>query len=650
MMLHPVELYARQVVAGNIVAGPPVRGTCRRHLADLEAVATGKRPDWRFNVEAAQDVYDFFQEDLKLSEGQFEGTPFKLHLSQLFILGCLYGWQMLDEAGNWVRRFRRAYIEMGKGNGKSPMVGGMGLYGMLADDEPGAQIYSAGATRDQADILFQDAVKMAQQSETLWEDITPSGNAKILNLAAMNPPHNGSFFRPLSREKARTGSGPRPHMGLCDELHEHPDGGIIEMLERGFKFRRQPMLVMITNSGSDRKSVCWEEHQHAVAVALGEKEDDRLFSYVCALDETDQPLKDPSCWIKANPLLGVTITNEYLRGNVKQALDLPMKQNNILRLHFCVWTDAQTAWISRKLWEACEDPEISIEQFYGRKAWCGLDLSMTRDMTANAIIIEDGFKDVPDPQDETKMKRKGCYVLFVLAYTPKDTLELRAHRDKAPYEVWEREGHLIATPGPIIRLDYVAKDLIDISMNFDLQACAYDRYLVRTFSKELGDLGAAALDEICVEHPQGINRRQGSDLWMPGSIDSFEELLLEGRLRIGVNPVLRSAVASSTFWKSPAGLRRFDKSTAVARIDAAVASAMAVGIATLGEEQRISVYEIIGQRPDIAPKRPSGPQSVFDQIGKIDYAILDDPRHPQFDEMLQRYNRKADREDALEEM
>ena len=164
----------------------------------------------------------------------------------------------------------------------------------------------------------------------------------------------------MSRETKRSGSGPRPHFALIDEVHEHPDGGTIEILERGFKFRRQPLLVMMTNSGSDRKSICWDEHQHAIRVAagtmtpgpdhayVGEVIDDSTFSYVCALDNDDDALNDTSCWVKANPLLGTILQPEDIQKAVNQAKNMPGKRNGILRLHFCVWTDSDTAWIGRE--------------------------------------------------------------------------------------------------------------------------------------------------------------------------------------------------------------------------------------------------------------------------------------------------------------
>ena len=306
-----------------------------------------------FDVAAAAHAFGFFEEVLKLSEGQFEGQPFHLEPSQAFIIGSLFGWKRADGR----RRFRRAYIEQGKGNGKSPVAGGIGLFGMTAAGEAGAQIYAAAAKREQAGILFSDAVKMVRQSPALARRLEFSGGpGREFNIAHLG---SGSFFRPVSRDTGKTGSGPRPFFVLADEIHELPDRSIIEILERGFKFRREPLLFMITNSGSDRNSVAWEEHEHAVKVAagnidaltdptyLGEVLDDTSFSYVCALDDGDDPLNDPACWIKANPLLGVTITSEYLTEVVAQARSIPGQLNGILRLHFCVWTDAETAWMTR---------------------------------------------------------------------------------------------------------------------------------------------------------------------------------------------------------------------------------------------------------------------------------------------------------------
>lgn len=562
----PVTFYAQEVIAGRIIAGPHVRAACQRHMNDLN---DGKKRGLVWDLGLAKRAIGFFPDVLRLSEGQFDGQPFNLHISQQFIVGSLFGWLRSDGA----RRFRRAYIEQGKGNGKSPLAGGIGLYGMMADREAGAQVYAAAAKMDQARILFQDAVNMVRQSPALEARITPSGVNPVFNLADLA---TGSFFRPVGRDTGKTGSGLRPHFVMLDELHEHPNRDTLDMLERGFKFRRQPLIVMITNSGSDRNSVCWEEHEHAVKVAHEEEQDDSTFSYVCALDEGDEPLDDPSCWAKANPLLNVTLTETYLADVVAQAKSIPGKANNIRRLHFCQWTDAETAWINRDTWESCEDPDMTMSDFTGEELWVGLDLGATKDMTARAMVFRDGFDDEGRPK----------FALFAHGYTPADSLQARVREDRAPYDVWSEQGFVTATPGKVVRLDFVAQDLVDMAGEFVIAAVAYDRWLIRRFDECLDELGVTLP---LMEHPQGTNRRKESPLWMPESIDHFENLILEKRLRIQVNPALRSAVASSTFWTSPAGLRRFEKQRATARIDLAVAAAMAIGAAMTQEAEALDI-------------------------------------------------------------
>ncbi len=569
----PVTAYARAVVSGGIVAGPHVRDACSRHLNDLE---TGPARGLVWDAEAAERFFRFCRTVLRLSEGQFAGVPLELHASQKFICGSLFGWKW---AVTGKRRYRRAYIEQGKGNGKSPMVGAIGLYGMIADGEAGAQIYSAGATKDQAGILFRDAVKMCDQAPALGPSIIrrSGGPGREYNLAHLK---SGSFFRPVSKETKKTGSGPRPHFALCDEVHEHPDGGVIEILERGFKFREQPLLIMITNSGSDRKSICWAERKHAVSVAAGDTLDDTTFSYVCALDDGDDPMNDPSCWVKANPLLGVTITEDYLALQVKQAKDIPAKANGIKRLHFCQWTDAESAWISRETWESIEDETLDLGDFIGKRAWAGLDLSAKTDLTAKALIFEDGLAEDGKPK----------FAAFVHGYTPAETLQARSERDGAPYGQWVDAGFLTATPGKKTRLDFVARDILSDAEDFDFDFVAYDNFLIADFEGEVDELGG---ELPLVDHPQGWSKRKREladgteiELWMPGSIDTLETLILEGRLRVHVNPALRAAVSSATFDTSPADLRRFTKHKATARIDMAVALAMAVGAATARGEAR----------------------------------------------------------------
>lgn len=484
----------------------------------------------------------------------------------------------------------------------SPWSAGMGHYFLLADKEARAEVYAAAATKDQAFVLFRDAVAMADLSPALSKRLSKSGGNPVWNLADLA---SGSFFRPISSEMRKSGSGPRPSCALCDEVHEHPDGLMVEMLERGFKWRRQPLLIMTTNSGSDRNSMCWQEHQHAVRVAagtrtpdetftfVGEVIDDSTFAFVCALDPGDDPLKDPRCWIKANPLLGVTVKEDYLAGVVHQAQAIPGKLNGILRLHFCCWTDAETAWISRPTLEGClADFDPAVEHS-GKRVSVGADLSATQDMTALGFVVETGT--VEAKQKDGTLKALPTYDAWIEAWTPEDTLAARALQDKAPYDVWVKDGFLNATPGKVVRMDFVAARIGEASTEYDLADLAYDRYAFRkNFEPELDAMG---LTISLVEHPQGGKRRarptedeieeakrSGEEppqgLWMPGSLNELETLILEGRIRFRRNPVLISAIMSAAIERDPFDNRWFSKRKATNRIDALVALAMAIGVAT----------------------------------------------------------------------
>lgn len=566
----PVTTYAVRVVTGQVVAGPHVRNAAKRHLLDLER---GAERGLFFDVDEAQRVIGFFRDVLRLNGGQFEGMPFNLHEAQQFIIGSIFGWKRRTPDGA-VRRFRRAYLEMAKGQGKSPMMAGIGMWCLLADKEPRAEVYAAASKKDQAMVLFRDAVAMFEMSPALARRLTPSGANPVWNLSDLR---TGSFFRPISSDDGQ--SGPRPSCALLDEVHEHRNSMMLEMMERGFKFRRQPLMVMATNSGSDRKSICWQEHQHAVRVAAGTREpddqftfvgeviDDTTFSYVCALDKDDDPLEDPSCWVKANPLLGTTVTEDYLRLVVEQAKAIPGKLNNILRLHFCVWTDSDTAWMSRPALEACLD-DFDPTEFSGEKVWLGLDLSASQDITALAYVSHDGV-------DEKGRQR---YALWVDCWTPADTLAQRALRDQTPYDLWAADGWLETTPGRLIGMDFVAARISEATAIYDVQQLAYDAYgFKRNLEPELDRFGVTVP---MAEHPQGGKKRGATGLWMPGSKKLLEDLILERRIRIRHSPPIISAFMSATVEGDPFGNSWFSKRKATARIDALIASAMAIGAAS----------------------------------------------------------------------
>ncbi len=568
--VDPVTAWAQEVAAGEHVVGPYIRAAAARHLRDLEE---GAARGLVWDLDAALHAINFFPKMLRLNGGQFEGLPFNLHPSQAFRVGSLFGWKWAA-TGN--RRFRRFYDEEGKGNGKSPLIAGIGLYMLVADGEPRAEVYAAAAKKDQAQVMFRDAVAMRDQSPALYKRVTAQGENPVWQLTYRGRDGGKRIFKPISAEGGQ--SGPRPHCALCDEVHEHRSRDVIDMLERGFKFRENPLLVMATNSGTDRRSICWEEHQHAVNVATGVTDDDSTFAFVCSLDEGDDWENDPSCWIKANPLLGTILSEEFLAGEVKKAKQMPGKRNGIARLHFCQWTQSVTAAIKRETWISARgevDPEEMIDKGY--PCFGGLDLSQTRDFSALTLTW------VIDPTKDAE--RLASRTWF---WTPGDTLLDRAGRDQAPYDLWVDEGHIEAVPGDRLKYAWLADAIGRINARFAPEAIACDQYGLERLTENLTELGVSIPAET---HPQGYQKRildkdpnapEGEKeiyLWMPDSINKLEEALGDGRLQIAQNPLLDSMAASVTYAENRSGYRMFDKEKAHGRIDGMVSLAMSIGMA-----------------------------------------------------------------------
>lgn len=546
----PATAYARAVVGGDIVAGPHVRDACSRHLRDL---VQGQARGLTWDVAAVRDTIEFYREVLRLNGGQFEGKPFELHPSQAFIVGSLFGWKRSDG----FRRFRNAYIEQGKGNGKSPLVAGIGLKMLVADQEPRAEVYAFATKKDQAQILFRDAVAMVDQSPELDVVVKRSGGkGQEWNLADTA---TASFFRTISSDDAQ--SGPRPHCAIGDEIHEHKSGLMVEMMRAGFKFRRQPMLVMITNSGSDRNSVCWEKHTYAAEVCAGTREDDEFFGYVCGLDDGDDPLQDEACWIKANPLIDISVTREFLRGQVREALGMPSKESSVRRLHFCQWVESENPVISGPVWLAAGE-DYDDELLKGRECFGGLDLSSTTDLTSFVLVF-------PPTDADPKWRQKAWFWL------PADNLADKADRDKVPYAVWRAAGWLETTPGAAVNKLHVLSRIVACMERYRVNKIAYDRWRIEDFKALCADEG--------VELPL-VPFGQGYQSMSP-ALEEYERRLISGEHKHDRNPIMTWNIASAVAESDPAGNRKLTKARSTGRIDGFQAALMATGASTTREEK-----------------------------------------------------------------
>ncbi|MCQ4257465.1 terminase large subunit [Stutzerimonas stutzeri] len=588
-----VTAFSHAVLAGEIVAGPDVRNACKRHLRDRDA-AELRGLVW--DQEAAEKAIGFFEEVLCLNGGEYEGEPFVLAPWQAFVIGSLFGWYTVDG----YRRFRMAYIETGKGSGKSPLVGGIGLYGLVADGEQRAEVYAAATKRDQAMILFRDAVSMVNMSPALVRRLVQSGrDEKVWNLFY---PNTNSFFRPISSDDGQ--SGPRPHIGLLDELHEHKSATAVNMMRAGTKNRRRAMIVMITNSGSDKNSVCGQYHELGKRICAGIEDNDSLFAFICSLDDGDDPLTDESCWAKVNPSLDFVADPErqtegipgrkYLREQVAEARGLPAKEAVVRRLNFCQWTQADNPWIGWDVWSAAEE-RVPMRLLRDRPAVAGLDLSSTTDLTAFSLLF---YPTEADPH----------WRLLPYFWIPEYQLEDRERRDKVPYSVWIKDGHLETTPGKAISKLHVLRRLQTICDYFQVHQIAYDRWRIEDLRELMNEHGIT-LPELT---PFGQGFKD-----MGPAVDEFERRLLGTvpdeevidldpadyqlistetaeveTLRHDGNPVLTWNAGNAITVSDPAGNRKVDKQKAIGRIDGIVAAIMATGISGAGTlHSGTSIYE-----------------------------------------------------------
>lgn len=543
-----VHAYARDVAEGHITAGPHVRKAAERHLRDL--VEGGAR-GLRFDEKKAERALRFISL-LNLEED----TPFDLEPFQVFIVGSLFGWYSGEH-----RRFRRAYIEMGKGNGKTPLGAAIALYGMIAEGIPRAECYSAATTSPQAHIAFEDAKAIVRSTPEL------AGRVRSLE---HNLSFRHSFFRPFSSDGARR-SGPRPHIAIVDELHEHPDDGVIELLRAGTKRDLDALILAFTNSGASRNSVCWDDHQYSINVLDGVFDDDGWFAYVCALDEGDD-WRDELVWLKANPGLGTILPVEYLREQIREASGKPSKENLVKRLNCCIWTEQLERWLVMEAWDACGAP-IDREALAGRRCFAGLDLSSRTDFSAVTLLF-------PPEDDE-----EGEYIVLPFFFLPEQMIR-RTRRERRDIAKWAAAGLVELTPGNTIDHGRIRDVILDLSTHYQIEEIAHDPWNSTQLATQLAESGATMVEV----------RQSAAHMSEPSK--ELEALTLSQRLRHGGHELLRWMASNVAVREDLNGNIRPDRDRSGDKIDGIVTTIMALGRAIVHRdvEPEESVYERRGVR------------------------------------------------------
>ena len=494
------------------------------------------KTDYWYDEAAAQKAVDFFRLAGHHVKGEWAGQPIiLLPWQENDIVRPLFGWKRPDGT----RRYRTCYVEIPRKNGKSTIAAVIGLYLLLADDEPGAEVYSAAADRSQAAIVFDLAKSMVAMSPLL------SRRLEVYQRSLVAPATRSSY-KVLSAD-VESKFGYNAHGIIFDELHTQPNRKLWDALTTATGARRQPLTFVMTTAGYDRHSICWEQHDYAEKVKAGIIQDDSYLPVVYAASEDDD-WTDHKVWAKANPSLGNTIKRDYVETECRHAQDIPGYQNTFKRLQLNIWTEQSTRWLDMATWDACRS-DFEAADLEGRDCFAGLDLSSTQDITALSLVF-------PGPDG---------YQVLSYFWAPEEGISKRAQRDRVPYDLWSQDGHIEATEGNVVDYDIIRNRINELNQRFHIVEVAIDRWNSTDLQRRLQDDGF-----VVVPFGQGFAS-------MTAPSKELERVLLSGQLRHNGNPVLRWMVSNVAVLQDAAGNLKPDKAKSTERIDGVVALIMALG-------------------------------------------------------------------------
>ncbi|WP_102906743.1 terminase large subunit [Phaeobacter piscinae] len=562
--------YARDVIAGKVIAGVFVRAQCKRHLDDLKQA---HRRELTWDVDQAERAIRFFPAMLSITEGAKEGEPFTLLPWHLFVVGSIFGWRTADG----FIRFRFVWLETGKGQAKSPLMAAIGIYLSGFYGRKRAEVYCIGETKDTARVMFRDAVAMLRAPIPGKEGMTLEDAAYVIrgtgDLAySVEHAKSGSFMRPIANNDSV--SGPKPILVAGDEIHEMKTNKAIEMWRAAVTKKHGDSILMLgTNTPSADQQVGTDYSEFCQKVVTGDFTDDSVFAYIARVDEGDDPLNDESCWIKALPALGLTYPIDNVRKLVVTAKQQISTQLTTKRLYFGIPVGSAGFWTSEQAWKEVQGA-VDEKAMRGRKAHLALDLSEKNDLTALTAAWEG-----------EKIEVKNWY------WTREFEVEERSTADAIPYRELEEANLIEITPGRVIDYSFIAAKIIEFCGRHDVVQMAIDsahmEKLCEAFDTagfsywiEEGDDKAGSGLKV-VRHKQGHSVSfDAKFLCMPTSITQLEDHMLKGTVVIDRNKLTSICARNAIIREDGFSNRMFDKSRSRGRIDGVVTLAMAVGSAT----------------------------------------------------------------------
>lgn len=452
--------YAAAVVAGEVLACRLVMLACKRFLDDLE------RDEWEFVPDLVERVCGFAElmPHVK-SKWARKRELIRLEDWQVFILACLFGF--VDDGGR--RRFRQGYIMLPRKQGKSTLAAVIGLYMLTLDGEAGAEVYCGATTEAQALEVFRPAKQMAEQAEGFKSEFDVTIAAKSIFTL------DGSRFQPVI---GKPGDGSSPHCAIIDEYHEHDTPDQFDTMMTGMGAREQPLALVITTAGDNLGGPCHEMQKFAEDVLEGVIGDDRLFAIVYTVNKGDD-FRDFDVWRKANPNLGVSIEEDFLRARFTEAINRPTKQGINLTKHLNMWVSSRDAWLSMADWQACADPSLTLAEMAGCEAWVGMDLATKIDVAAMVAKVK---------------LADGRIAYWPKFYLPEAQVYDGKSKNSVAYGGWAATGHLTLTPGDATDFEFIAEDLRELMRTLDVQAVGFDPYQAHHLSQQMMAEGAPMIE------------------------------------------------------------------------------------------------------------------------------------------------------------
>ena len=499
-----------------------------------------KKSKYIYDEKKATRAVKFIETFVTFTKGDYAGKPFILEKWQKEkIIKPLFGW--VDKNG--LRKYRTAYIEIPRKNGKSNLSAAIALYMLFADGEKGAEVISAAADRNQANIVFSIAKQMVLNNKEL------SSRARVYR-NAISLEDKGSYYKSISSESS-TAHGMNLSCAIFDEIHAQRDRELWDVVNTSTAARSQPLVIGITTAGFDKQSICYELNQYALKVRDGII-DDPTFLPVIYRAEPNDDYSSEDTWKKANPSFNSIIKKDYLAQQYKKALNTPSYFNTFLRLHLNVWTNSESAFISDSEWQKCNLAPIDLKRLEGRDCFGGLDLSSTRDLTCLTLIFPD-----PDNND--------YFDIVPFIFVPSAKVEQRSGGDGVCYRTWQDQNYIITTEGNVQDYTFLEKKFLELAEKFNIVSCAFDRW---NSSQTIINL----MSENCTKFsPIGMGY-----LSQNAPTKFFESLVLDKKINHGGHPVLRWCMSNVIIDEDAAGNIKLSKKKAKDKIDPIAATIMAL--------------------------------------------------------------------------